>query len=235
MINAVLLSSDEVTRERMTEFISSVEGFSLLGVYSDMTSLMAGESLQDIDVLYADAEYVVRRAVLSAINPMDNKKPVVVVLSNDDADALKCYEIAGVVDYLVATSSIDRLYLSMHKVRTMLSMIDVCMQNTVTSPKNYVFIKVNKKMVRLSLDDIYYVESVKDYIKIVTEKKSFLVYNTLTNFTASLPSSRFARVHRSYTISLDKVEAIDGNTIEILNTRIPFSKKFMKEAFMPTL
>ena len=90
-------------------------------------------------------------------------------------------------------------------------------------------------MVRLSLDDIYYVESVKDYIKIVTEKKSFLVYNTLTNFTASLPSSRFARVHRSYTISLDKVEAIDGNTIEILNTRIPFSKKFMKEAFMPTL
>ena len=235
MINAVLLSSDEVTRERMTEFISSVEGFSLLGVYSDMTSLMAGECLQDIDVLYADAEYVVRRAVLSAINPMDNKNPVVVVLSNDDADALKCYEIAGVVDYLVTSSSIDRLYLSMHKVRTMLSMIDVCMQNPVPSPKNYVFIKVKKKMVRLSLDDIYYVESVKDYIKIVTEKKSFLVYNTLTNFTASLPSSRFARVHRSYTISLDKVEAIDGNTIEILNTRIPFSKKFMKEAFMPTL
>ena len=62
-----------------------------------------------------------------------------------------------------------------------------------------------------------------------TVRSLSVAYNTLTNFTASLPEGRFARIHRSYTVSVDKIDAIEGNTVEIMTTRLPFSRKYIAE------
>ena len=69
----------------------------------------------------------------------------------------------------------------------------------------------------------------KDYVKIVCEKRSLLVYNTLSNFTASLPPDRFLRIHRSYTVAVDKIDWMDGNSVEVLGTRLPLTRKYLSE------
>jgi DNA-binding LytR/AlgR family response regulator len=236
MIHVAILSHEAPQREFLNDFLSREQDCEILACCASVEELMDSGCVKDIDVLYASPMYVVNADSHRVINPVGEKKPLIVVVSSDGAAALKCYEVAGVVDYVVVPCGVERLYLSLHKTREMLSMVNVCIQTKAgTASRDYIFVKVDKKMVRLPLDDIYYVESVKDYIKIVTEKKSYLVYSTLTGFTASLPPDRFARIHRSYTIAIDKIEAIDGSVVEIMNTRLPFSKKYMKESFMTIL
>ena len=236
MIHVAILSQETRQREFLNDFLSREEDCEILACCATLEELMGSSCVKDIDVLYVSPMYVVGTDALKVINPTAGKKPLIVVVSADGAAALKCYELAGVVDYVVLPCGVERLYLSLHKTREMLSMVNVCMQSMAgTTSRDYIFVKVDKKMVRLPLDDIYYIESVKDYIKIVTEKKSYLVYSTLTGFTATLPPDRFARIHRSYTIAIDKIDAIGRNEVEIMNTRLPFSKKYMKESFMSIL
>ncbi|MDD4819796.1 MAG: LytTR family DNA-binding domain-containing protein [Flavobacteriales bacterium] len=231
MINAVILTSEPLTRSILSNFFSSVADFNLIGTYESIAEMITATQGKDVDVVFADAAFVVQGNMLSIMNPYGDKKPLAVVMAKDATWALRCFELTGVVDYVVKPSTAERLFLSLSKVRMQLTLIEAyhAMENPRSMVSDYIFVKVNKKMIRLSLDEILYIESVKDYIKIVTEKKSYLVYNTLTNFTASLPEGKFMRIHRSYTASVSKIDAIEGNTVEIMNVRLPFTKKYMSE------
>ena len=68
---------------------------------------------------------------------------------------------------------------------------------------------------KINYDDILVIESLKDYIKIVTKTKNFIVHTTLTSFTESLPKNKFIRIHRSTTAAIDKIDVIDGNNAYI--------------------
>jgi DNA-binding LytR/AlgR family response regulator len=85
--------------------------------------------------------------------------------------------------------------------------------------------KVDKKIIKLSLDSILYIESLKDYIRVKTRHDDYITYCTLSNFTSQLPSQNFIRAHRSYTVAItvaiDKIEQIDGNFALIAGNYIP--------------
>jgi two-component system LytT family response regulator len=84
--------------------------------------------------------------------------------------------------------------------------------------------KVDKKLIKLSLDSILYIESLKDYIRVKTRHDDYITYCTLSNFTSQLPSRNFIRAHRSYTVAIDKIEQIDGNFALIAGNYIPLSR-----------
>lgn len=92
----------------------------------------------------------------------------------------------------------------------------------------HIFLKVNKKLVKVNLNDILYIESLKDYIKVITKIGDYVVHKSLSAITEELPQSNFIRVHRSYTISINKIEAIEGNTVEIANRKIPIGRNYLK-------
>ena len=93
-----------------------------------------------------------------------------------------------------------------------------------------VFLKVDKKLVKIKFDDILYVESLKDYIKVFTTTENYLVHKSLTSITEELPDSNFIRIHRSFTIAIDKVKSIEGNLVEISSTKIPIGRKYVNHA-----
>lgn len=231
MINTVILTTEPLTRSILGNFFTTVADINLLGTFDSIAEVITATQGREIDVVFSDAPFVIQGNMLSIMNPYGDRKPLAVVMAKDATWALRCFEITGVIDYVVKPSTAERLFLSLTKIRMQLSLIDAyrAMGNPRSTTNDYIFVKVNKKMIRLSLSEILYVESVKDYIKIVTEKKSYLVYNTLTNFTASLPEEKFMRIHRSYTVSVSKIDAIEGNTVEIMNVRLPFTKKYMGE------
>ena len=121
----------------------------------------------------------------------------------------------------------QKLSQSLRKVNYILS-IRKELNGDSSSGKDYIFIKVDKKKVRLKFEDILYIESVKDYVNVITKDKAFLVYSTLTNFTKNLPSENFLRTHRSYTVSLSRITSIEGFVMEIGKVKIPFSKKYLE-------
>jgi DNA-binding LytR/AlgR family response regulator len=93
----------------------------------------------------------------------------------------------------------------------------------------HTFLKINKKLLKINLNDILFIESLKDYIKVITTLGDYVVHKSLSAITEELPQSSFIRVHRSYTISINKIIALEGNTIEISNKKIPIGRNYLKK------
>jgi DNA-binding LytR/AlgR family response regulator len=93
-----------------------------------------------------------------------------------------------------------------------------------------IFVKIdNKKHQKIYLKDIVVIESLKDYVRINTTSCKFVIHKTLGSFTQELPSDKFLRIHRSFTIALDKIEALEGNSVEIGGVRYTIGRSYLNE------
>ena len=98
----------------------------------------------------------------------------------------------------------------------------------------YIFVKSDRKLVKVRIDDIFYIEGLKDYVMIYTTDQRIITLQTMKNMEERLPSNKFIRIHRSFIISLDKFKSIMGNTVEIKDKFIPIGKHY-KESFMKVI
>jgi DNA-binding LytR/AlgR family response regulator len=102
-------------------------------------------------------------------------------------------------------------------------------ENNLPDENEYLFLKVDRKFVKIMISDILYIESLKDYIRVTTKSISLISYHTLTAITEKLPPDKFMRIHRSFTIAIDKVSVIEGNCVEIDGKLIPISREHRQE------
>jgi len=155
-------------------------------------------------------------------------KPLIVITTAYREYAVKSFEL-NILDYLVKPIPFDRFLKTINKVyqHVFLSTnkVDVSFQQ-----EPHIFLKVNKKLIKTNLNDILYIESLKDYIKVITVLGDYVVHKSLTAISEELPQSNFMRIHRSYTVSINKVTALEGNTVEISNRKIPIGRNYTKQA-----
>ena len=144
--------------------------------------------------------------------------------------AVEGFELEA-LDYLVKPISFPRFMKALEKALKLTRPLPSPLTVTPYEEKNHLFLKVDKKFVKLLVADILYIESLKDYIRVKTRDGSFIAYQSLTEITDKLPPDRFARVHRSFTIALDKVNLIDGNCVDIDGKLIPISREHRQEVF----
>jgi DNA-binding LytR/AlgR family response regulator len=91
---------------------------------------------------------------------------------------------------------------------------------------SFIYLRVDRKMVKVLLDDILYIESDKDYVKVYTEKGYLITRQTIASVEAMLSDSKFIRVHRSYIVSLSKLKSFTADTVEIGNKELPIGKLY---------
>jgi len=99
----------------------------------------------------------------------------------------------------------------------------------LTKEQPHIFLKSNKKLVKVYLTEILFIESLKDYIKIATTVGDFMILKSITAIQDELPSDQFLRVHRSFIVSIEKIKALEGNTIETANRKIPIGRNYLKD------
>ena len=102
--------------------------------------------------------------------------------------------------------------------------------DVVIKEEPFIFLKVDKKMMKIKLNDILYIESLKDYIKVFTLTENYLVHKSMTSISEELPSDIFLRIHRSFTIAINKITSVEGNSIEINKKRIPIGRNYLVQA-----
>jgi DNA-binding LytR/AlgR family response regulator len=159
------------------------------------------------------------------------KQPPAIIITTAYRDyAVEGFELE-VLDYLVKPISFSRFMKSLEKALKFNRALPSPPTAAPSAEKNHLFLKVDKKFVKLLVADILYIESLKDYIRVKTRDSSFIAYQSLTEITDKLPADRFARVHRSFTIALDKVNLIDGNCVDIEGKLIPISREHRQEVF----
>ena len=155
-------------------------------------------------------------------------KPLIVITTAYREYAVKSFEI-NILDYLVKPIPFDRFLKTINKVYQHVFMSSNKVE-AVFQQEPHIFLKVNKKLLKTNLNDILYIESLKDYIKVITVLGDYVVHKSLTAISEELPQSNFMRIHRSYTVSINKVTALEGNTVEISNRKIPIGRNYTKQA-----
>lgn len=156
-----------------------------------------------------------------------NSRPLIVITTAYREYAVKSFEF-NILDYLVKPIPFNRFLKTINKVyqQVYLSQSSV---DTSLQQEPHIFLKVNKKLIKINLNDILYIESLKDYIKVTTTLGDFVAHKSLTSITDELPQSNFIRIHRSFTISINKISSLEGNTVQISTRNIPIGRNYVKQ------
>ena len=186
-------------------------------------SLMQEESF---DLIFLDIEM----PLLSGIDFLGTVKdppPVIVTTAYRDY-AVEGFEFE-VLDYLVKPISFPRFMKAFERALKGMGSGNKTKSTDTGDESEYLFLKVDRKFVKIMISDILYIESLKDYIRVTTKMSSFISYQSLTAITEKLPPGKFIRIHRSYTIAIDKINSLEGNCVEIGGKLIPISREHRQE------
>ena len=162
---------------------------------------------------------------INFIKSLENP-PILIITSAYSQFAIETYEL-DVLDYLVKPIEFPRLMKTLNKISKRLDINNkVSQESNTESP--FIFVKIDKKrMKKIFFNEILVIESLKDYLKINTLTGKYIIHSTLSDFTDLLPEKNFLRIHRSYTIAIDKIDAVEGNSIEIEGLRYVIGRSYI--------
>lgn len=184
---------------------------------------------QAFDVLFLDVEMPLMSG-LDLLRTLPDP-PQVVLITSSQSYAVQAFEFA-VADYLLKPLSYPRFLQAANKV-----LENITTQRTVdeadatvaaTTNNEYTFVKVDNKLVRVDFADVLYVEALGDYVHIVTTRSKLIVYSTMRAIEEKFPTQRFVRVHRSFIVNIDYVQALEDNSLIINDKYIPIGQTYMR-------
>ena len=224
-INCIAIEDEPLALKKITEFIEQVDYLNLLEGFNNAIDAIGYIKRNRVDLIFLD----IRMKKLSGIQFLESQqsKPLVIITSAYDEYALKGYEL-DVADYLLKPFSFDRFLKSVEKV------YDQLVQTKTSLNNNFIFIKTEYRIEKIELNDILFIQGMKDYLQIHTSNRKIMTLQTFKNLLEILPSSDFQRVHNSYIVAISKIENIERNRILIGNEIIPISDSY-KEKFYTIL
>jgi DNA-binding LytR/AlgR family response regulator len=223
-IRCIVADDEELAREIMENYISKLNHLQLLASCSNGADVYNALKQNTADLLFLD----IKMPQLTGIELLRTlKNPPLVILTTAYREyALEGYEL-NVIDYLLKPISFERFLKAVDKYEFITGKADTALSNTVThDPQAFIYVKSDKKMVRIILKDILFIEGLKDYVKIHTIDKEIVTYQTLTYFEETLPANRFTRVHRSFIISPEHISSYSANEIIVGKQQVPIGSTY---------
>ena len=184
-------------------------------------------SSQKVDMIFLD----IQMPGLTGLDFLKTLKdpPAVIFTTAYSEHAVEGFELDA-TDYLVKPVSFERFFKAVNKAIHYIN-LEGGEHTEQETEDDFIFVKADKKIVKIMLADILYIEGLKDYVMIYTDEQRIITLQTMKNLEERLPANHFRRVHRSFIISVDKLKSVSGNSIEIKDKQIPLGKHY-KEDFM---
>ena len=223
-MNCVIIEDDKTQAQLITRHINDTNSLKLISSYPDCMSAMKNLKKLDIDILFLDVEmpHIGGLEFLEACNLQD--KTHVIITTSNTKYILKAFNI-GVTDFLLKPISYDRFNNAINKVIGQLK--------TRALKKDYMFIKHKGSFVKLMFRDIFWIQSLSEYVVIYTEGNKYMIYSSMRSILEKLPSE-FIRIHRSNIISIDKIDKVDSNVAVVNGQLVKIGKKY-KDVLMSRL
>ena len=221
-LRCAIVDDESLSIDVLQGYLNKMPNIEVVSTFNDPLSVFDFLSNNKVDFLFLDIE-MPNLSGIELIKSLDNP-PLVIIISANKNYALEGHEL-NVVDYLLKPISFSRLVKSVGRMTDKLGSKYVFNSDDQLEC-DYVFLKEGKRMVRVNFDEILFVEGMKDYVKIVTLGKTVISKTNLVDMEEILGSDRFLRVHKSFIISLAKVDAFSCSDIEIGQAVIPIGRSF---------
>lgn len=225
-----LIIEDELPAQRVLKnYIGDVPYLELAGTFKSAVDALETIQKGDIDLLFLDIN-LPKISGLNFLRSLKNPPRVIVTTAYPDY-AHEGFEL-DVVDYLLKPFSFERFIQALSKLK---SERKEEAQSQGPARHNYqhqyAFVKVDKTLHRVDFDDILYIESDKDYVKIIRTGENLMLLQTLKFWLEMLPDENFIQVHKSFIVNISKIDKITGNQIKIGDKTIPIGRHY-KQDFM---
>ncbi len=225
MIHCVIIDDEPLAREGIADYVREVDFLSLVGTCENPLELMKLLERETVDLIFLDIQ-------MPKMNGIDflkvvSKPPMVIITTAFPSFALEGFQL-NVLDYLVKPITFDRFFKSVHKARDYFSLLrsSASSASSASSGADYFFIKCGNKYEKINFTDILYVEGMQNYVTIYTTRGKYITLLYLKNLEENLDPSAFIRVHKSFIVSIRKIDGISGNEISIGEFRIPISRNY---------
>ncbi|MBA3649325.1 MAG: response regulator transcription factor [Chitinophagales bacterium] len=220
MLKSLIVDDEPLAQEVLENYMQRVNELQLVRKCSNAMEAFQILHKERVDLLFLDIQMPVIDG-LSFLKSLKNA-PSVILTTAYPNHALEGYDL-DVVDYLLKPISFERFLKAVNKA---IDHRKPPVNNDNTPSAEYIFLKVDNKLVKANFSDIVYIEGMKDYLKIFVKDKLLVIHQTMKKIEDLLPKNKFIRVHKSYIISLDAVTSITGNFVEINGKEIPIGANY---------
>lgn len=226
-INCIAIDDEPLALSKLEGFIKKVPYLDLIRTFETAIDAIGWLNTHSADLIFLDIEMEQLTGIqfLEATGTTSR----IIITSAYDQYAIKGFDL-NVTDYLLKPYSFQRFVNAATKVADYYS-------QKQTGPKvsgeneNYIFVKTEYRLERVDLNDILYIEGMKDYLRIICYDKKIMTLQSFAKIEESLPSKRFCRVHKSFIVAIDKIESVERGVIIISDQRIPVSLTYRENFF----
>ena len=211
----------------LKKYITSVNNLELAGTCSDAIEALNFLSRRSIDLLFLDIQ--MPNLLGTDLMRTLSRPPKVIFTTAYRKFAVEGFELDA-VDYLLKPISFERFLKAVNKVMQTSfkenDINDIIFDHPNSGSHQFITVRADRKNLKIALDEILYIESLKDYIKIVTTSKNIVTKQSISSLEETLPVGKFIRIHRSYIVAMDKIESFTNDTIEIAKHEFPISRMY---------
>jgi DNA-binding LytR/AlgR family response regulator len=220
-MKCLIVDDNKMARMAMKQLVGQVKDLELVQECEDAMEAYNLINSQQIDLIFLDIE-MPGMTGLELTKNLGSKSPLIVFTTAKKDYAVEAFEL-NVVDYLVKPVTPSRFLQAVERANEAIASDK---EEVKVEEQEFVFVKDNGILKRINVDDILYLEAMGDYVKVHTSQKFHVLHATLKSIEEKLPATKFIRVHRSYIVSLSKIDFIQEGVISIGKATVPVADTY---------
>lgn len=225
-IKCILIDDEPLAIKVLQNYFTNFSDFEIIGTFNNALEALEFINNNGVDAVFLDINMPMMTG-FELISLIENKTRVIITSAFREF-AVESYDL-DVLDYLLKPIPLPRFVKCINKITAEFNLKNnIKIENQRID--SHIFIKVDKKMIKINIDEILFIEGMKEYVKVITVDKTYITHKSLTSLSDELPADRFIRIHKSFTIAIDKVKSIEGNKIQIHSYTIPIGRNYSKAA-----
>ena len=227
MIKCIIVDDEPMARDVVRRYLQKIPTLKLVGEFGNAIDATMFLQEQGVDMIFLDIK-MPQLSGTEFVRSLRNVPKIIFTTAHKEY-AHEGFEL-DVIDYLLKPIRFDRFLRAVNKAFPQ-KLADVEVAASMPKEENkpatsFIYLRVDRKMIKVILNDVLYIESDKDYVKVYTDKGFVITRQTIASIEAMLSDSQFIRVHRSYIVSLNKLKSFTAETVEIGDKELPIGKLY---------
>ncbi len=215
-MNCLIVEDEPLARKILIKYINETDGLGLAGYAKSSEEAFDILQKSKIDLLFLDINLPDFTGI--ELYKSLTHKPYVIFTTAYSEYAIEGFEL-NAIDYLLKPISYERFLRAVDKIK----------KSNASNKDRILIVKQDKKHFRISIEDIFHIESIGDYVKIHTLQGTYISNETLKNLVKNLPGHKFLRIHKSHIIGVDFIAFLEGNRIRVKERNIPVGQSYREE------